>query len=262
MSTKYRMRKLSVAIKKSGAHFFMGVCGAYNNVHKLSIHFIALSVNLVPLFHHLPHIYSPFAIHTNSHSSFNPFFGPDLQLVLSRAFFFSHHCQIWIETRSLLYLRTFCIFAKIRMLLHRFRNAGATGLRDDDGNANALTQSFQSNSLNRFRVKFIRNKESKRCANLLNADEECSSRYSWISNNSALSSHQRPKKQHVNRFIVLALFPHFPIDFTEQFFGNGRKMYCICEWLNCDLCVLFVTWIRLHIFCMKPTLKLSAMYFE
>lgn len=87
MSTKYRMRKLSVAIKKSGAHFFMGVCGAYNNVHKLSIHFIALSVNLVPLFHHLPHIYSPFAIHTNSHSSFNPFFGPDLQLVLSRAFF-------------------------------------------------------------------------------------------------------------------------------------------------------------------------------
>lgn len=88
MSTKYRMRKLSVAIKKSGAHFFMGVCGAYNNVHKLSIHFIALSVNLVPLFHHLPHIYSPFAIHTNSHSSFNPFFGPDLQLVLSRAFFF------------------------------------------------------------------------------------------------------------------------------------------------------------------------------
>lgn len=57
------------------------------------------------------------------------------------------------------------------MLLHRFRNAGATVLRDDDGNANALTQSFQSNSLNRFRVKFIRNKESKRCANLLNADE-------------------------------------------------------------------------------------------
>lgn len=31
-------------------------CGAYNNVHKLSIHFIALLENLLPLFHHLPHI--------------------------------------------------------------------------------------------------------------------------------------------------------------------------------------------------------------
>lgn len=136
LSTKYRMWKLSDAIKRrkkeiESTLFFCNVCvcGAYNNVHKLSIHFIALSVNLVLLFHHLPHIYSPFAIHTDSHCCFNPFFHSFflfMSLCLSfwiriyaagslsiYILFFSLSCclhQIWTEIR----FPSFCIFAKIR----------------------------------------------------------------------------------------------------------------------------------------------------
>lgn len=56
-------------VKKSvfGAVFPSSCNGAYNNVHKLSIHWMAFSVNLFPLlFYHLPRIYSPFTIYTRS----------------------------------------------------------------------------------------------------------------------------------------------------------------------------------------------------
>lgn len=73
--------KIVFCNKKSVFCFFFRSCdGAYNNVHKLSIHWIAL---FLLLFYHLPHIYSPFKIHTYTNTyahtnfysrTFNPFF--------------------------------------------------------------------------------------------------------------------------------------------------------------------------------------------
>lgn len=71
MSTKYQMWKLSFAMwKKAFSMLFSSSCnGAYNNVHKLSIHWMALSANLFSLlFHHLPHIHSLHSQSTLAHT--------------------------------------------------------------------------------------------------------------------------------------------------------------------------------------------------
>lgn len=88
-------------------------------------------------------------------------------------FWFCYFSRFWIGRHSLVLLITLfavCIMCEFRQnlfplfcnecfSLHSFWLAP---LWNDDGNANALTQSFQSNSLNRFRTK-IYSKQSIEC---------------------------------------------------------------------------------------------------